>query len=66
MADHEIVKVPLMFQFDPGYKLLRGDAEFLGFEHRRCTMGVIRTHIYALMTLHTLKPHPYISLDMLH
>ena len=55
-----------MFGIDPLDQAFRRFARFLGLEHDRCAMGVIRADVVTFMAAHFLKAHPDVGLDVLH
>jgi len=65
-ADVEAFEVRAMFGIDPLDQSFRRFARFLGLEHDRGAMGVVRTDVVTFMATHFLKTHPDIGLDVLH
>ena len=64
-VDQEIGKIRRMLGLDVIDQLLGGNPFFLRAQHDRRAVGIVRTHINALIAAQLLKTHPYVSLNVL-
>ena len=60
------IKIFLPRRCNLGHELLRRLARFLRRNHDRCAVRVVCANPMHFVSLHPLKPHPNVSLDVLH
>jgi len=64
--DREIGEVPLVFLGNALDQRLGRDPLVLGTQHDGRAVGIVGADIVDLVLAHTLKPYPYIGLDVFH
>lgn len=64
--DMEAIEVLFAARSDACYEFLRRDALFLGSDHHRGTMSVVRSDEVNGMTVHSLRPNPDVGLNIFH
>ena len=65
-TDVKTVQILFTTSCNVGYKLLRRFAGFFSGDHDGGAVGVVCAYKIHRIALHALKPHPNISLDVLH
>ena len=65
-VNEESGKVPQVITTHACNQLFRRDPLVSSLDHDRITMGIIGTHIDAMVPLHFLKSYPDIGLDVFH